>query len=72
MQDFENTFTYSPSEAAHILRDTAEAYYFILCGAEKINTLTAAHKHHLSKAIDRANDIGKVVDDLTKILKDEI
>ncbi|MEG2637885.1 MAG: hypothetical protein RR992_00065 [Clostridiales bacterium] len=55
-----------------MLRDTAEAYYYILSGAEKFNALTVAHKHHLSKAVERANDIGKVVDELTKILKDEL
>lgn len=72
MQDFDNNNPYSPEAAAHILRDTAESYYYILSGAEKFNTLNAAHKHHLSKAIDRANDVGKVIDELTKILKSEI
>lgn len=72
MQDFENNSPYSPVEAAHILRDTAESYYYILSGAEKFNTLNAAHKHHLSKAIDRANDVGRLIDDLVKIVKEEI
>ena len=72
MQCFDNNSPYTPEEAAHILRDASEAYYYIVCAAEKMNTLTAAHKHHLGNAIDRANDSGKVIDQLIKVLKEEI
>ncbi len=72
MQNFDNNCPYTPEEAAHLLKDVSESYFYLLSGAEKLNMITAAHKHHLSSAIDRANDAGKVIDQLIKILKDEI
>ena len=55
-----------------MLRDVSEAYYFAVSAAEKFNALTTAHKHQLEKAIDRACDLGKLVDILGKIVKEEI
>ncbi len=55
-----------------MLRDVAEAYYFAVAAAEKFNAMTIAHKHQLEKAIDREADLGKVVDTLGKIVKDEL
>ena len=55
-----------------MLRDVSEAYHFAVCAAEKFNALTVAHKHQLEKAIDRAADLGKLVDTLGKIVKDEL
>ena len=72
MQDFANNCPYSEGEAAHMLRDVAEAYYFAVAAAEKFNAMTIAHKHQLEKAIDRAADLGKVVDTLGKIVKVEL
>ncbi|HMM06540.1 MAG TPA: hypothetical protein PKD52_07740 [Clostridiales bacterium] len=72
MQDFDNNSPYTEEEAARMLRDVTEAYYFAVSAAEKFNALTAAHKHQLEKAIDRAADLGKVVDTLGKIVKDEL
>ncbi len=72
MQDFDNNCPYSEEEAAHMLRDVSEAYYFTVSAAEKFNNLTAVHKHQLEKAVDRAADLGKLVDTLAKIVKDEI
>lgn len=72
MQCFDNNSPYTPEEAAHMLRDVSESYYFIISAAEKFNGITAAHKHHLSAALDRANDSGKLVDQLIKTLKSEL
>lgn len=72
MQCFDNNSPYTPEEAAHMLRDVSESYYFLISAAEKYNTITAAHKHHLSAALDRANDGGKVVEQLLKVLKSEL
>ncbi|MBR5328858.1 MAG: hypothetical protein IKV45_01480 [Firmicutes bacterium] len=71
MQDFDNNCHYSEEEVAHMLRDVAEAYYFSVCAAEKFNALTVAHKHQLVRAVDRASDLGKLVDCLAKAVKDE-
>lgn len=71
MQDFDNNRPYSEEEVAHMLRDVAEAYYFSVCAAEKFNALTVAHKHQLTRAVDRAADLGKLVDCLSKAVKDE-
>ncbi len=68
MQDFDNNCPYTPEEAAKMLRDISEAYFYLLSGAEKFNTITAAHKHHLGNALDRANNTGKVIDQLVKVL----
>lgn len=72
MQEFDNNCPYNEEEAAHMLRDVSEAYHFAACAAEKFNALTSAHKHQLEKAIDRAADLGKLVDTLTKIVKEEL
>lgn len=71
MQDFDNNRPYNDEEVAHMLRDVAEAYYFSVCAAEKFNALTVAHKHQLGRAIDRAADLGKLVDSVAKTVKDE-
>lgn len=71
MQDFDNNCPYTEKEITRMLRDAAEAYYFAVCAAEKFNTLTVAHKHHLSRAVDRAADMGKLVDTLAKAVKEE-
>ena len=72
MQDFDNNSPYTVEEAAQMLRNVAEAYYFAVSAAEKFNALTVAHKHQLEKAVDRAADLGKVVDSLGEIVKDEL
>ncbi len=72
MQDFDNNSPYTEEEAAHMLRDVSEAYYYAVCAAEKFNAITIAHKHQLEKAVDRASDLGKLVDTLGKIVKDEL
>ena len=71
MQDFDNNSSYTEQEVTRMLRDTAEAYYFAVCAAEKFNTLTVAHKHHLTRAVDRASEMGKIVDVIGKAVKDE-
>lgn len=72
MQDFDNNTPYSEEEAAHLLRDVTEAYHLAVCAAEKFNGVTTAHKHQLEKAIDRASELGKLVDMLAKIVKEEL
>lgn len=72
MQDFERNCSYDEKEAAHMLRDVSEAYYYAVCAAEKFNALTVAHKHQLNRAVDRASELGKLVEVLTKAVKDEI
>lgn len=72
MTSFDNNCPYTPEEAAKLLKELSESYFYLLSGAEKLNMITAAHKHHLGSAIDRANDTGKVIDRLIKILRDEI
>ncbi|MBQ4091935.1 MAG: hypothetical protein IJC82_01300, partial [Firmicutes bacterium] len=37
----------------------------------KFNALTVAHKHQLNRAVDRASELGKLVEVLTKAVKDE-
>lgn len=72
MQDFANNSPYCEEEVTHMLRNVAEAYYFAVCAAEKFNMLTTAHKHQLERAIDRACDLGKLVDAAAKSVKDEM
>ena len=72
MQNFDNNSPYTAEEAAHLLKDLSESYFYLLSGAEKFNAITAAHRHHLGNAIDRANDAGKVIDQLLRVLRDEI
>lgn len=71
MQDFDNNCPYAEEEVARMLRDVSEAYYFAVCAAEKFNSLTVAHKHQLTRAVDRAADLGKLVECMAKSVKDE-
>lgn len=55
-----------------ILKPLVESYRLLVGSAEEFNRITLAHKKDLSKAINRADDLGDIIDDVIDILDSTI
>lgn len=51
-----------------ILKQLVESYRLLVGAAEEFNRITLAHKKDLSNAIDRADNLGDIIDDIIDTL----
>lgn len=56
-----------------ILNSISNSYRLLVGAAEEFNRITLVHRHEAEKAIDRADDLGDIIDDveneLNKLMK---
>jgi len=59
-------------EIISYLKPLVESYRLLVGSAEEFNKITLAHKKDLEKAIDRANELGEIIDKLLNFLDSEM
>ncbi|MGI6711947.1 MAG: hypothetical protein ACOX4L_04320 [Bacillota bacterium] len=50
------------------LKPLAESYKLLVCAADEFNNIALAHKKDVKKAIDRADNLGDIIDDVISTL----
>lgn len=54
---------------ADLLSKLSNSYRLLVAGAGELNVIALANKKDVRKAIKRANELGRVIDDLIKVLE---
>jgi ABC-type transporter Mla subunit MlaD len=62
----------STAQLVTTIKSLSESYRLLVEAAEEFNKITLAHKRDLEDAIDRADDLGDIIDKLIKILDKSI
>ncbi len=55
---------------ADLLTKLVNSYRLLIAGAHELNSISLAHRRDVKDALDRADDLGKVIDHLVEALKD--
>ncbi|MBB6716520.1 hypothetical protein [Clostridium gasigenes] len=54
---------------ADLLGKFVNAYRLLIAGAGELNTIALSKKNEVKDALDRAEDVGAIIDDLVKIIE---
>lgn len=55
---------------ADLLTKLVNSYRLLIAGANELNNISLSHRRDIKDALNRASDLGKVIDDIVDALRD--
>lgn len=59
-------------ESAGLLNSLASSYRMLVDAAREFNCISLAHRHDVEEAIERADKLGEIIDEVLKELKKQV